>query len=84
MGTSRQITESQLTEARHALKLRSEKLAADGIEPDKMKRDPKWRHLSAQARKIVGRLKKLSEVEALDAELAQRRAEKLAGEPAEA
>ena len=75
MGTSRTITERQLAEARSSLKQHSEKLTAAGVAKENFSRDTKWRQIDAKIRQIVKRANKIGEVEALDAELKQRKTE---------
>lgn len=80
MGTSRTVTERQLSDARNALKLHSDKLVGQGIVKENFSRDTKWRQIDAQIRQISKRLIKIGEVEALDAELQQRKSEVAAAE----
>ncbi|MCA9096943.1 MAG: hypothetical protein KDA36_01085 [Planctomycetaceae bacterium] len=75
MGTSRQITEGQLAEAREALKKHSEVLTSKGVTKENFPRDPKWRKIDAQVRQIYKRVNKIGEIEAIDAELKQRKSE---------
>lgn len=75
MGTSRATTERQLSEVRTKLQKHSETLAADGVSKEDYPTDTKWRQIDAQVRQIKKRLDKIGELEALDAELKQRKAE---------
>ncbi len=75
MGTSRSITERQLAEARTSLQKHSEKLTAAGVTKENFSRDTKWRQIDAKIRQIYKRVTKIGEVEALDAELKQRKTE---------
>ena len=79
MGTSRAVTERQLQEAKHVLKLYVTKLQQEGIEGAACKRNPKWRDLDATVRQISGRLRVVAKGEALNAEVAQLKADKLSG-----
>ncbi|MFO1022184.1 MAG: hypothetical protein U0903_16050 [Planctomycetales bacterium] len=80
MGTSRTITEKQHQNAKRLLEQQAEKLAKEGVEKQNFKRYPAWRTLDAKVRQLNARLRKIGEVEALDAELKQRKSEKAAAE----
>ncbi len=75
MGTSRTITERQLTDAKSALQTYAAKLTAEGVESTLFKRNTKWRQIDAKIRQLNSRLRAISAVEAVDAELKQRKAE---------
>ena len=62
MGTSRQITETQLEKAKAALAVRVAALKAQGVEAKSFKRDPKWRELDGKVRQINARLGKVGEL----------------------
>jgi hypothetical protein len=69
MGTSRQITEGQLQQAKSDLEARAKALEGKGIAKEKHRRDPQWRSLDAKVRQITGRLRHITEVETIDSEL---------------
>jgi hypothetical protein len=71
MGIDRQVTESQLANARRALEARVAALKTKGVELRQFKRDPVWRNLDAKVRQILGRLHRVGEAENLNAELAR-------------
>ena len=79
MGTSRAVTERQLEEAKHVLKLHATKLQQEGIEGAACKRNPKWRELDATVRQLSSRLRVVAKGEALNVEVAKLKADKLAG-----
>jgi hypothetical protein len=86
MGTSRKTTESQLVQAKASLSLRVKALQQKGVEAKKFKADPKWRALDAVVRQINSRLRKITEVETVNAELVKLKAEneaKIVAEKAE-
>lgn len=86
MGTSRKTTESQLEQAKATLDLRVKALKEKGVDTKKFKNDPKWRSLDAVVRQINSRLRKIAEVESVNAELVKLKAEneaKIAAEKAE-
>jgi len=78
MGTSREITEGQLRDAKAAVQRRVAVLEKSGVDREGCERDPQWRRLDAHARQINARLRKIREVEALDVELARLKQEKAA------
>lgn len=82
MGTSRQITEGQLQQAKADLEVRAKALEGKGIAKDKFHRDPQWRSLDAKVRQIAGRLRHMTEVETVDAELKKSKEERIAGRAA--
>src|SRR5262245_65992639 len=86
MGSSRQITESQLERAQADLAVRVKALTDQGIEAGTFKRDPLWRRLDGRVRQISMRLRKVAEVEANNetvARLKVERAARIAAEKAE-
>jgi hypothetical protein len=83
MGTSRKITERQLTLAKDAAEARKKVLEGKGITGDAVANDPQWRNLDAKFRQIIARLKAISTVEGVAADLEKRKAERLAAEAAE-
>lgn len=78
MGTSRKVTETQLDKAKAALAARVSALKAKGVEAKGLKNDPKWRLLDGKVRQIAGRIRKIAELEAVEADLAQHRIERQA------
>lgn len=83
MGTSRKTTESQLEQAKAVLGLRVKALKEKGIDAKKFKNDPKWRRLDAAVRQINSRLRKIGEVESVNAELLKLKEENAAKKAAE-
>jgi hypothetical protein len=77
MGTSRQITESQLGQAKAALAVRVKALQDKQLEPQQFKTDPQWRRLDARVRQISRRLRKLAEVDSINADVLRLREERL-------
>ncbi|HVW03079.1 MAG TPA: hypothetical protein VHB77_22150 [Planctomycetaceae bacterium] len=84
MGTSREITERQLQDAKAAVQRRVAALEKSGVDREGCERDPQWRRLDAHARQVNARLRKIRQVESLDAELARLKQEKAAAAEAEA
>lgn len=78
MGSSRQITESQLDRAKAALAVRVKALEGQGIDKAKFKNDPQWRKLDARVRQIGARLRKVAEIETVNAEIAKLKEERIA------
>jgi len=78
MGTSRTITESQLERAKAELAVRVKALTEKGLEAKKFKSDPVWRKLDAQVRQINARLRKVTEIEANNEEVARLKVERTA------
>jgi hypothetical protein len=83
MGTSRKITERQLTLAKEAADARRKVLEGQGITGEAVANDPQWRNLDAKFRQIIARLKAISTVEGVAADLQKRKEERLAAEAAE-
>ena len=78
MPLSRDTLEHQTKIAKDALSRWTTALAAKGIERPAFRRDPKWRQLNAECNKIKRRLNRVAEIEANNADVAQRKAAKLA------
>lgn len=81
MPLSRTTLERQMQAAKDALAAWVKTLTDKGIERPQFKKDPRWRQLNADCNAIRRRLDAVAAVEANDAAVAQRKAEKLA--PAE-
>lgn len=81
MPLSRTILERQLQEAKDALAEWVKNLAAKGVERAQHRKDPRWRQLNADINAIRRRLAAVAEVEAINADVAQRKADKLAATP---
>lgn len=84
MGTSREITEAQLQDAKAALQVRVAAMQQAGQEKANFDRDPVWRKLQSRVRQIQTRLRAITEVEVVSAELAQRKIDNDARKAAEA
>ena len=78
MGTSRRITESQLERAKAALAVRVKALHDKKVDAKKFKTDPQWRMLDARVRQINARLRTVAEGEAINAQAAQHKIDRLA------
>ncbi len=78
MGTSRKITETQLDRAKAALAVRVKKLQDKQVEPKKFKNDPQWRRLDAKVRQIAMRLRTVADIEAVTADVARLKEERIA------
>jgi hypothetical protein len=78
MGTSRQITESQLERAKSALAARAKALSDQQVEAKKFKTDPVWRKLDARVRQIAARLRRVSEIESNNAAVIKHKEERVA------
>lgn len=78
MPLSRTTIERQLQTAKEALAVWVKTLTDKGIERPKFRKDPRWRHLNADCNAIRRRLDRIAEKEANNAEVAQRKSEKLA------
>ncbi len=76
MGTPRQTTELQLARLKVELDHHSAKLAAAGKTEAEFQNDAKWRKLAGDSRQIRARLRKISEVEAQNVEVARLKAER--------
>ncbi|MDB5338021.1 MAG: hypothetical protein JWN70_3640 [Planctomycetaceae bacterium] len=76
MGTPRQTTELQLARLKVALDQHTAKLTAAGKTAESFKDDAKWRKLEGDSRQIRARLRKISEVEANNVEVARLKAER--------
>ena len=78
MPLSRTTLEHQLQQAKDALAVWVKSLTTEGVERPEFRKNPKWRHLNAQCNKVKRRLNRVAEIEANNAEVTQRKAEKLA------
>lgn len=78
MGTPRKTTERQFQDAQVALAAHVKLLQGKGIEDQKLSRDPVWRKLDSRVRQIRARLRAISSMEVLNAEVAQRKTDRLA------
>jgi hypothetical protein len=78
MGTSRQITESQLERAKADLAVRVKALQEKGLDAKIFNTDPLWRKLNAHLRQISMRLRKIAEIAMINAEVAKHKAERQA------
>lgn len=76
MGTPRQTTELQLARLKAELDQHVAKLTAAGKTAVDFPNDAKWRKLDGDSRQIRARLRKISEVEARDAEVIRAKAER--------
>lgn len=76
MGTPRQTTELQLARLKVELDQYTAKLTAAGKTAADFENDAKWRKLEGDSRQIRARLRKISEVEANNAEVARLKAER--------
>lgn len=81
MPLSRATLERQMQTAKDALAEWVKSLSAKGVERPQFRKDPRWRQLNADCNAIRRRLDALTGVEANNAEVEKRKAEKLA--PAE-
>ena len=78
MPLSRDTLEHQIKLAKDALNKWVAVLGEKGIERPAFRRNPKWRQLNAECNKIKRRLNRVGEIEAINEEVAQRKAAKLA------
>ncbi len=76
MGTPRQTTELQLARLKVELDQHTAKLTAAGKTAADFENDAKWRKLEGDSRQIRARLRKISEVEANNVEVARLKAER--------
>lgn len=77
MGTSRAITERQLKLAKDAVTARIKALQQKGLEASACESDPAWRQLDSRFRRVGARLRKVTEMEALQVEVHKRHEERL-------
>jgi hypothetical protein len=77
MPLSRSTLERQMQGAKDALAECVKTLTDKGIERSQFKKNPRWRQLNADCNAIRRRLERVAEIEANNAEVAQRKAEKL-------
>ena len=78
MPLSRDTLEHQTKLAKDALAKWVASLGEKGIERAAFRRNPKWRQLNAECNKIKRRLNRVAEIEAINEDVAKRKAEKLA------
>ena len=78
MPLSRDTLEHQIKLAKDSLSKWVVALGEKGIERASFRRNPKWRQLNAEYNKIKRRLNRVAEIEAINEEVAQRKAAKLA------
>jgi len=79
MPLSRTTLEHMSKQAKDALGKWVAELTKRGVDRTAFRKDPKWRKLNADCNQIKRRIAKVAEVEAVNAEVAKRKAEKLAG-----
>ena len=80
MPLSRATLERQMQSAKEALAVWVKALGEKGLERPQFRKDPRWRELNANCNAIRRRLDRVSEIEANNAEVEKRKAEKLAAE----
>lgn len=73
MPLSRATLENQLGQAKSALEKRATLLQQSGVESTGLRRDPKWRELTADVQQISRRLRAVTQKEATTAEVLARR-----------
>lgn len=78
MPLSRTTLERQMQGAKDALAEWVKSLSDKGLERPQFKKNPRWRQLNAGCNAIRRRLDRVAEIEANNAEVAQRKAEKSA------
>jgi hypothetical protein len=78
MPLSRTTLERQMQGAKDALAIWVKTLTDKGLERPQFRKDPRWRQLNADCNAIRRRLVRVAEIEANDAAVTQRKAEKLA------
>lgn len=78
MPLSRTTLERQMQTAKEALAVWVKSLSDKGIERPQFRKDPRWRQLNATCNDIRRRLDRVAEIEANNAEVEKRKAEKLA------
>jgi hypothetical protein len=81
MPLSRTTLERQMQTAKDALADWVKTLSGQGLERPQFKKNPRWRQLNADCNAIRRRLDRVAEIEANNAEVAERKSAKLA--PAE-
>jgi hypothetical protein len=84
MQKDRKRIERQLEQAKQTLATHEKQLEAQGVTGKQKSKDPKWRHLNADARQLKRRLLAVVAIEAREAAAIQRKAEKLNPEVVEA
>lgn len=78
MPLSRTTLERQMQGAKDALADCVKSLGEKGLERPQFKKNPRWRQLNADVNAIRRRLDRVAEIEANNAEVAQRKSEKVA------
>ena len=78
MPLSRTTLERQMQTAKDALAVWVKTLTDKGLGRPQFRKDPRWRHLNADCNAIRRRLNRVAEIEVNNAEVAQRKSEKLA------
>lgn len=78
MPLSRTTLERQMQGAKDALADCVKSLGEKGLERPQFKKNPRWRQLNADVNAIRRRLDRVAEIEANNAEVAQRKTEKAA------
>jgi hypothetical protein len=78
MPLSRSTLERQMQGAKDALADWVKTLGDKGLERPQFRKNPRWRQLNADVNAIRRRLDRVTEIEANNAEVVQRKAEKLA------
>ena len=76
MPLSRTTLERQMQGAKDALADCVKSLGEKGLERPQFKKNPRWRQLNADVNAIRRRLDRVAEIEANNAEVAQRKSEK--------
>lgn len=83
MGTSRETTQKQFDLAKECLQKHVAELVKQGVKEADYPNNSKWRTLEAQTRQISKRIHKIGQVEALNADVERRRAEREGGDSGE-
>lgn len=78
MPLSRSTLERQMQGAKDALAECVKTLGDKGLERPQFRKNPRWRQLNADVNAIRRRLDRVTEIEANNAEVVQRKTEKLA------
>jgi hypothetical protein len=78
MPLSRTTLERQMQTAKEALAVWVQSLSDKGIARPQFRKDPRWRELNATVNDIRRRIDRVTEIEANNAEVEKRKAEKLA------
>ncbi len=75
MSLDRTRLEAQLARAKDELGIWVKSLESQGVAAEGHRADPQWRHLNARKRQIARRLATVTEIERVNAECEQRKAE---------